>query len=527
MIQSARPNVLFLISHDIGRRFGAYGNKEIVTPHIDAFADGAFRFDAHYCQWPLCGPSRATIFTGCRPPTTRRYDNRPFFASFRERTGFNPATLPEAFRVAGYRTAAFGFVYHDRVDPPSWSDGHLQVPEWTDPPTSEAEADLFAEVPEQLLQGWRSREAKVLVRERWRALAARGITPADLTDPAIERAARGPAVERFAGPDESYPDGIATAAALEWLQAYAEGGAVGSVDPQADPERSPGAAPFFLALGFVAGHTPFRAPARDWDAYDPAGLTLPSYREPPEGSPEWASGDSEPAQFYTTHGYDLPWRSDETQTRELLHGHYAAITYTDRQIGRVLDALQRTGMADNTIVVITSDHGFHDGHHGYWGKHNLWDQSLQVPLLLRVPRGDGGGTVDALTEHIDLYPTLCDLADVPVPEHLEGLSFAPILHGRTQQHKNAVFAHRRHMWHDRLQVYSEAHTVRTDRYRYTRYLDQRGEPIYEELFDYRKDPEERRNLCIQTQTHREEYTVLHNLREIIRNESFRLPPPET
>jgi len=506
-----RPNVLFLISHDIGRRFGCYGNEQIVTPNIDAFAETAHRFDGHYCQWPLCGPSRATIFTGCRPPTTRRYDNEPFFTDFRHRTGHLPATLPEAFRTAGYRTAAFGFVYHDQVDPPSWSDGHLQVPEWADGPGDGD--DPFAEVPEQLLLGWRSREAKELVRDRWRGLVAQGISREDLADPATARAARGPAVERFDGPDNAYPDGVATDAAVAWLRAY------GTDRATAEP-------PFFVALGFVAGHTPFRAPARDWDVYDRARLTLPAYRDPPKGSPAWVSGDSEPAQFYTTHGYTRPWRADDAQSRELLHGHYAAITYTDRQIGRVLDTLREAGLKDTTIVVITSDHGFHDGHHGYWGKHNLWDQSLQVPLLVREPHGDGGGTVDALTEHIDLFPTLCDLADLPIPRHIEGKSLAPLLHDRTQYHKEAVFAHRRHMWHDRLQVYAEAHTVRSDHYRYTRYVTDAGETIYEELFDYVHDPEERRNLCVEPKLQADVHSVLETLRRIIAKKSFRLLRPE-
>lgn len=480
-------NIVAIISHDIGRRFGSYGNHEVSTPNIDRFAETAFRFDAHYCQWPLCGPSRATIFTGCRPPTTQRYDNKPFFSEFRRRTGFVPATLPEAFRLAGYRTAALGFVYHDRVDSPSWSEGHSQVPEWAD------RDDGFGDVPERLRLGWRSREAKELIRERWERLAASGITPEALDDPAIERAARGPAIERFDGPDTAYPDGVTTEAAVDWIERRRRNQA-GDLNPSSDATVD---SPFFLALGFVSGHTPFRAPARDWDIYDRASLALPLYGEAPEGSPEWTAGDSEPSQFYTTDGYTKPWRADEAQARELLHGHYATISYTDRQIGRVLGALERANLTENTIVVITSDHGFHDGQHGYWGKHNLWEQSLQVPLLIRVP-GRSGGTTSALTEHIDLFPTLCELAEIATPPHVEGDSFAHLFSNLDAEHKGAVFAHRRHMWHDRLQVYSEARSVRTARYRYTHYLDETGSSLYEELFDYRSDPEERRNLCLES-----------------------------
>ncbi|MDA3948321.1 MAG: sulfatase [Spirochaeta sp.] len=488
MSQFNGPNVLFLISHDIGRRFSTYGNKETATPVIDEFVQGAFRFHNHYCQWPLCGPSRANLFTGCRPPTTQRYDNRPFFGEFRERTGYSPATLPEAFGNAGYTTRAFGFVYHDAVDEPSWNAGHRQIPEWSD------RNDGFDDVPERLRRGWRTREAKELIARRWKALEADGVTEEQLDDPATERRARGPAVERYDGPDTGYPDGVVAEAAAEWLLRRDDGAG------------GPGYQPFFLAVGFISGHTPFRAPARDWDRYDRASLTLPPYREPPVGSPEWASGDSEPSQFYTTDGYTKPWRADEAQSRELLHGHYATVSYTDRQVGIILTALKESGHAEDTIVVITSDHGFHDGHHGYWGKHNLWEQSLQVPLYVRLP-GRSGGRIDAMTEHIDLFPTLCRLAGLPVPDHVEGTSFAELLTGGSDTHhgagqpetaKDRVYAHRRHMWHDRIQAYAEAHTVRTKRYRYTCYLDEQRDTVHEELFDYIEDPEERYNLLVDT-----------------------------
>jgi len=478
-------NVLFLVSHDIGRRFGAYDNREVYSPVIDRFAREAYRFDGHYCQWPLCGPSRANLFTGCRPPTTHRYDNRPFFGPFRERTGFSPVTIPEAFARAGYSTRAFGFVYHDAVDPPSWNAGHTQVPEWADT------GDGYDDIPEQLRLGWRSTAAKELIRQRWQALAATGVTPEDLADPdrgpATERGARGPGVERFDGPDTAYPDGIVAAKTAAWLR-----------------ERKHEEGPFFLAAGFVSGHTPFRAPAQDWDRYDREALTLPPFREPPADSPPWTEGDSEPSQFYTTHGYTRSWHADEEQARELLHGHYATISYTDRQIGTILAALDESGEAERTIVVITSDHGFHDGHHGYWGKHNLWEQSLQVPLLIRVPDGAGEGKVaatagmgvSALTEHIDIFPTLCELTGIAVPPHVEGRSFAHLFPEPEGSHKDAVFAHRRHMWHDRIQAYAEAHTVRTERYRYTRYLADDRSIIFEELFDYRTDPDERVNRAL-------------------------------
>lgn len=464
---SAR-NVLFIISHDFGRRFGCYGDPNGHTPTIDRLAARGMRFDSHWCQVPLCGPTRASLFTGCMPTTTGRFNNQPFFAPWRARTGFSPATLPEAFRCAGYRTAAFGFVYHDTVDGPSWSEGHIQVPEWSD------EDAACRGVPSQLLAGWRTAEARELVRRRWEAMERAGHGPQAADDPALARAARGPAVERYDGPDESYPDGVATDRAVKWLE-------------QAGDE------PFFCAVGFVAGHTPFRAPARDWDRYDRASLVPAPHRTEPSGSPPWAGGDSEPAQFYTTHGYTRPWRPDEDQLRELLHGHLATLTYWDRQIGRLLAALERGGHAEDTLVVVTTDHGFHDGEHGYVGKHNLWDASLGVPLVVAGPGVAAGAATAAMTAHADLFPTLCDACGVARPDHLEGRSFAHLFAAPGERHRAIVPSWRRPMWHDRVQAYDLAVSLRDGRHRWTRYLDGDGTPIAEELFDYERDPLETTN----------------------------------
>jgi arylsulfatase A-like enzyme len=208
-------------------------------------------------------------------------------------------------------------------------------------------------------------------------------------------------------------------------------------------------------------------------------------------------GDSEPAQYYTTHGYEKPWRASDEESLELLHGRYAVLSYFDALVGKVLAALERAGHADDTVVVLTSDHGYHDGEHGYWGKHNLWDKSLHVPLIIRLPGASRrGARVGGLTEHVDLYPTLCDLAELPSPgKYLEGASMASLLDAASPEFKKAVFAHRKHIWHDRIKAYDIAHTVRTQRYRLTRYLDASGDAIHTELFDYERDPEERTNLA--------------------------------
>ena len=157
-------------------------------------------------------------------------------------------------------------------------------------------------------------------------------------------------------------------------------------------------------------------------------MKLPENLQVPEGSPEWIEGDSEPAQYYTQNGYEKPWRATREESLELLHGHYATISYTDAQVYKLIEVLKQRGFYENTIIVLTSDHGFSDGEHGYWGKHNMWDHSFQVPLLLKVPEMSvQGEQINALTEHVDIYPTLCDIAELPVPESVEWNSLLPAI----------------------------------------------------------------------------------------------------
>jgi len=480
-MNGSKPNVLFLIMHDIGRRYGCYGSSHAVSPNIDRLASDALRFENHFCHWPLCGPSRANIFSGLRPLSTERYNNQPFFPDFRKRRGKDFRSLPELFRRRGYRTFGSGLVFHDVDDPPSWSDGFFR------PSLPEEERRWIRVAQEASPNPWFAEDSLRLIEERLGCLQAKGLGEKELLRPENLRKFRGPAVEAADVPDTAYFDGQAAEKAVRWIQDY------------------DGRAPFFLAVGFTAGHLPYNCPRKYWELYDRNTLRLPANRRSPAGSPEWAEGDSEPVQYYTQSGYEQSWRADTQQSLELLHGHYAAISYIDAQVGRVLEALRGRSLYENTLVVLTSDHGFHDGEHGYWGKHNLWDASLAVPLLIRIPEGAqggadrlggiraGGSLIPECTEHVELYPTLCDLCGLGKPSWLEGKSLLPLLNGTGSEAKRVVYAHRKHMWHDRLQVYGIAHSVRTERYRYTAYLDEEGGLLYRELFDYQEDPLETEN----------------------------------
>lgn len=455
-------NVLFVMSHDFGPRVGCLGDAQAVTPHMDRLAaDRSACFTKHYANHPLCGPSRACLWTGCRPDTTQRYDNREFFPPFRRRMGTGFVTLPQAFKRAGRTSIGVWHLLHDlerddaSFSQPCWHPPQptaLQWP-WVPPPALES------------MRWWIDPASFDLMRQRMRTWTKGGGT---LDDP---RRYRGPAVEAPDADDDAYVEGQATAQAVRWLDEHGGDG------------------PFFLGVGYEIGHLPFCSPRRHWNLYDRDALQLPTAAAPPPGTPDWVPGDKEAAQYYWQHSYDRDWHPSEAQTRELIHGHYAAMSYFDAQVGRLLDALDARGLRQRTIVVVTADHGFTDGQHGYFGKHNLWDESMHVPLIVHAPHVlTGAMPIDRVTEHVDLFPTLCELAGIATPPHTQGRSLAPLLADPAGPWKDAAWSVRRPMYHDRHRVYHEGRSVRTPRYRYTAYHDAAGGVLYEELFDYERDP---------------------------------------
>ncbi len=496
-------NVLFIITHDIGKRYGCYGNRYIKTPAIDRLAKDSVKFNNHFCHFPLCGPSRANIFTGLRPLKTKRFTNDPFFPVFREE--HNIPTLPEVFKNSGYCTFGAGLVFHDVNDPPSWSEGF-----WRPELPKRVPGDMIIH-NEESPNPWVNPDSFALIRERIDNLKRLGYTEKQIFTREGIRKVKGPPVEAGDVDDNVYFDGQTTERAINFLREWSVSNGLLSNDSIGNGGRKP----FFLAVGYTAGHLPWNSPRKYWGLYNREELELPWNGEAPSGTEPWAMGDSEPAQYYTQHGYEKPWMASREQSLELMHGYYAAISYIDAMIGRLINALKELGIYNNTLIVFTSDHGFHTGEHGYWGKHNLWDTSLRVPLIVKLPREDTrggytGGEINQLTEHVDIYPTLCDICGVSVFNsgnlHPDGKSMLPLLRGLNPElsgvesfgegivwNKDAVFALRRHQWHDRIKAYDIAHTVRTSRYRYTMYLDERGKIITEELFDYQEDPGELEN----------------------------------
>jgi len=247
--------------------------------------------------------------------------------------------------------------------------------------------------------------------------------------------------------------------------------------------------PFFLAVGFARPHLPFVSPKKYWELYNPAQIELAPNPYHPKDAPEYALSNSGELRNYTNMPAEGP--IPDSLARQLKHGYYAAVSYTDAQIGKVLDELDRLGLRKNTIIVLWGDHGWKLGEHGEWCKHSNVENDANAPLLLSVPgMKNAGKHTNALVEFVDVYPTLSELAGLPLPAHLEGLSAKPLLDDPNRSWKTAAFSQYPRKG---LMGYS----MRTDRYRFTVWVGRNDHSKIDavELYDHTTDPQENINVA--------------------------------
>ena len=425
-----RLNVLFIGVDDLKPMLGCFGHKGIRSPHIDRLAARGTVFERTYCQQAVCAPSRASLMSGCRPDTTRVWNLQTPL----RRVMPDVLTLCQHFKQNGYMTVSLGKIYHHYVkdDPPGWSE-----------------------------KPWRPTEG------RWKGrgyLTAEAQAIAAKTD-----GGRGPAWECADVPDEAYPDGVVAATAVAALRRLKD-------------------KPFFLAVGFYKPHLPFNAPKTYWDLYPPETIDLADNPFKPKGAPDQAMTNWGELRNYP--GMPKQGNLTEEQARTLIRGYKACVSYTDAQIGRVLGELKRLGLADRTVVVLWGDHGWHLGDHGLWCKHTNFESATRAPLILASPRVEGGKRTRRLAEFVDIYPSVCDLAGLPVPGHCEGTSLVPLMRDPERTWKSAAFS--QYPRGGGIMGYS----MRTDRYRYTEWQHRRtGEAVARELYDHEEDPQENVNLA--------------------------------
>jgi iduronate 2-sulfatase len=243
--------------------------------------------------------------------------------------------------------------------------------------------------------------------------------------------------------------------------------------------------PAFITVGFTKPHLPFNCPKKYWDLYPASSISLPDNYEKAKDIPNQLvnATDVELKRGYTNIPNDKNPLSEELAI-ELIRGYYACVSFTDDMIGLIFEAMDEEGFWENTIVVLTSDHGYQLGDHGVWCKHSLYDTSLRSPLIVSVPGMKGNQRTEALVEYVDLYPTLCDLAGLPKPTHLEGKSFAPLFANPTKPWDEPVFSR-----------WLNGDSIKTQRYLYSQWRNKQGKVIANSLFDHIDDPDENNNLA--------------------------------
>ena len=489
--QPSQPNILFIIADDLRPELGCYGYNAAITPNIDRLAASGVQFNNAYCQAALSGPSRGSLLSGLRPCATGYVHN-----NIRFRTAMpDVETMPEFFGRNGYATIGLGKIYHDgdkaqmsgTFNTDAVKPGYaLPASEYRDPAS------------QKLLNEHRRRLTEIY--------GANGIGGLAL----------GPVCEFYDAPDEEYHDAYITTSAIATMkQCVAEGKS------------------FFLGVGYKKPHLSFIAPKKYWDMYEGREIPLPTNSVPPRGAPSFTLHDS----FEARSRYDVPkyGRFDPDFQRYLMRGYLACVSFVDAQVGRLIDGLQEAGLADNTIIVFCGDHGWHLGEMGIWGKATNYEIANRVPLLIIDPRIGSKGTTAAVTEFLDLYPTLADLAGLPIPATLQGRSLKAILQSPENTGNSVAISqfpcpalrewagvktaeNVRKEYFDQalndiearirmedpdtpLNVFQEhvtGYTIRDNRYRYVAWVDHseaHWKVIAMELYDHLQDPDETVNLA--------------------------------
>ena len=497
-----RPNVLFVSIDDLRPELGCYGSPIAKSPHLDKLAKEGMRFDRAYCQQAICSPSRASLMTGARPDEIGVIENTAYFREL------NPeiVTLPQHFIKHGYEAVYCGKIYHGRMtdDKHSWS----RKPAYTRCPVKMKWLPGNYALPENQ-KLWASNKEKMMAK--YGKAGSGGLV-------------HGPAYESADVPDHAYSDGFSTRLAIATLKDHIE----------KKPKQ-----PLFLALGFKKPHLDFVAPKKYWDLYDREKIKLAKQTKSPEGGA--ATGLHASFELRTRHGIPKKGPIGPELAKTLLHGYYACVSYVDAQIGMMLEALDEVGIRDDTVIVVWGDHGWHLGDMGIWGKATNYEIATRVPLIVWTPAMKARGeSTRALVELVDIYPTLCELADLPRPDHLSGKSFVSLLdepkrkwkkHALSQfpnpalrewaanplspgmrktffgplikEVEGKIIRQQGKSWDRELfENHLMGYSLRTEAYRLVAWLDYRdldAKPVFLELYDQKADPDETRNVAFANQ----------------------------
>ena len=422
-LSNNKLNVLFIIADDLNCDIGVYGNKVVKTPNIDQLVENGTLFLNAHCQYPLCGPSRASFMTGMYSNQTKMTKNNIFLRS----TVPDVITIGQRFRQQGYQSVRIGKIFH--YDNPS-NIGTSGVD------------DIFS---------W-DQTINPYGRDKIEEYKINTLSPRRYGGTLSWMASD--------GVDEEQTDGIGASEAIKKLEDFSNTG-----------EN------FFLAVGFFRPHTPFVAPKKYFDLYSKDDIVIP------KSSPDYLNTIPIPAAKSVRakkNQIDL----DEDLAKEIKQAYYATISFVDAQVGRIINKLKQTGLDKNTIVVFTSDHGYHMGEHGHWQKQTLFNNATKVPLIINAPGPDYISKVsNSPVELIDVFPTLTDLTSIITPSHVVGKSLMSIIQNKSSSvRKNA------------LTRWRNGYSIMTERFRLTKW-DINGDFQYE-LYDHKFDEPELNNLAL-------------------------------
>lgn len=422
-ISNKKLNVLFIIADDLNCDIGVYGNKVVKTPNIDRLIENGTLFLNAHCQYPLCGPSRASFMTGMYSNQTKMTKNNIFLRN----TVPDVITIGQRFRQQGYQSVRIGKIFH--YDNPSTigTSGIDDIYTW-DQTINPYGRDKLEEYKINTLSP--RRYGGTL---SWMASG---------------------------GVDEEQTDGIGASEAIKKLENFSNTG-----------EN------FFLAVGFFRPHTPFVAPKKYFDLYSKDDIVIP------ESSPDYLKTIPIPA-AKSVRSKKNQINLEEDLAKEIKQAYYATISFVDAQVGRIINKLKQTGLDKNTIVVFTSDHGYHMGEHGHWQKQTLFENSTNVPLIINVPGADYKSNITmSPVELIDIFPTLMDLTNIIPPKHLVGKSLKPIIENKTSSVRDNA-----------LTRWRNGYSLKTERFRLTKWNVQSG--FQYELYDHKFDTDELNNLAL-------------------------------
>ena len=418
-----KQNILFISIDDFRPKISSYGETKMVTPNIDKLASEGLQFNNAYTNIAVCGASRASIMTGIRPSEKR-------FNDFSTRASVdtpNAIPLNRIFKENGYETISYGKIYHHKDDFQEY---------WTEKDGGQIQSDFQDPISIARIEN-----------------AERG-----------EYGKKQPTFEYPDVDDYAYNDGKITKRAINKLKALKSKNK-----------------PFFMAIGYVSPHLPFIQPKKYWDMYDHDAIKLADNSFQPKNSPDIAIEAQHNSAEMRKNYLDIPenGKLDDSLARNLIHGYYASVTYMDALIGELIKALDDLGLRENTTIVFWSDHGYFLGEHGFWCKHSTFEEAVKIPFIISSPNHIKNKTTASFTELVDVYPTLCEIANIKAPTYLQGESLIPVLENPSTILKTEVYTR-----------YKQGEAVIDKDFSYTEFYEGEkylGNMLYDNLNDYKQN----------------------------------------